>query len=197
MLWDENARELVLSAPFDGQVTASFDLATADQLTRIRDALHVLLLDRDRIIKVTGVTSRGQVEVTMHEEPLRKALIDHAARIFRISLGLSLATAALLFLAVQRLIVRPINRVVAHMTAFRDDPEDSTRIISPREGAREIHEAEVALHDLEVRLVSALRQKERLAQLGSAVAKISHDLRNMLTTAQLLADRIEAATIRR
>jgi signal transduction histidine kinase len=129
----------------------------------------------------------------MHEEPLRTALVDHAKRIFYISLGLSLATAALLFLAVQRLIVRPIDRVVAHMTAFRDDPEDSTRIISPREGAREINEAEVALHDLEVRLVSALRQKERLAQLGSAVAKISHDLRNMLTTAQLLADRIEGS----
>lgn len=51
----------------------------------------------------------------------------------------------------------------------------------------------MALHDLEVRLVSALRQKERLAQLGSAVAKISHDLRNMLTTAQLLADRIDGS----
>lgn len=193
VLWDQNTRELVLSAPFEGQVTASFDLAHSDQMTRIRDALHVLLLDRDRIIKVTGATGRGTVEVTMHEEPLRKALVDHAKRIFYISLGLSLATAALLFLAVQRLIVRPIDRVVAHMTSFRDDPEDSTRIISPREGARELHEAEVALHDLEVRLVSALRQKERLAQLGSAVAKISHDLRNMLTTAQLLADRIEGS----
>jgi len=193
VLWDGGVRELVLSAPFDGQVSASFDLVHADQMTRIRDALHVLFLDRDRIIKVTGETGRGTVEVTMHEEPLRTALVDHAKRIFYISLGLSLATAALLFLAVQRLIVRPIDRVVAHMTAFRDDPEDSTRIISPREGARELNEAEVALHDLQVRLISALRQKERLAQLGSAVAKINHDLRNMLTTAQLLADRIEGS----
>ncbi|MFT3972000.1 MAG: HAMP domain-containing sensor histidine kinase [Amaricoccus sp.] len=193
VLWDGGVRELVLSAPFDGEVTASFDLVNSDARTRIQDALHVLFLDRDRIIKVTGETGRGTVEVTMHEEPLRKALVDHAKRIFYISLGLSLATAALLFLAVQRLIVRPIDRVVAHMTAFRDDPEDSTRIISPREGARELREAEVALHDLEVRLVSALRQKERLAQLGSAVAKISHDLRNMLTTAQLLADRIDGS----
>jgi signal transduction histidine kinase len=40
-------------------------------------------------------------------------------------------------------------------------------------------------------LIGALRQKERLAQLGSAVAKISHDLRNILTTAQLFADRLE------
>jgi len=38
-----------------------------------------------------------------------------------------------------------------------------------------------------------LRQKERLAQLGGAVAKISHDLRNILTTAQLFTDRIEGS----
>jgi signal transduction histidine kinase len=36
-----------------------------------------------------------------------------------------------------------------------------------------------------------LRQRERLAQLGTAVAKVSHDLRNILTSAQLFTDRIE------
>ena len=42
-------------------------------------------------------------------------------------------------------------------------------------------------------LTSTLRQRERLAQLGSAVAKVSHDLRNILTSAQLFADRIETS----
>jgi signal transduction histidine kinase len=51
--------------------------------------------------------------------------------------------------------------------------------------------AEVALHDLQTQLTQSLKQKERLATLGGAVARISHDLRNMLTTAQLLADRME------
>ena len=44
---------------------------------------------------------------------------------------------------------------------------------------------------MQTQLTGALRQKERLAQLGGAVAKISHDLRNLLTTAQLLVDRID------
>ena len=34
----------------------------------------------------------------------------------------------------------------------------------------------------------ALRQKERLAALGTAVAKINHDLRNILSTARLMSD---------
>ena len=54
-----------------------------------------------------------------------------------------------------------------------------------------MREAEVALRGLQTDLTASLKQKERLAQLGGAVAKISHDLRNILTTAQLFADRME------
>jgi signal transduction histidine kinase len=57
----------------------------------------------------------------------------------------------------------------------------------------ELRAAEEALQQLQQQVTGALRQKERLAQLGSAVAKISHDLRNILTTAQLFADRMEAS----
>src|SRR6056300_1269595 len=46
---------------------------------------------------------------------------------------------------------------------------------------------------MQTQLTAALKQKERLAQLGAAVAKISHDLRNILTSAQLFTDRIEAS----
>ena len=46
---------------------------------------------------------------------------------------------------------------------------------------------------MQIELTAALKQKERLAQLGSAVAKISHDLRNILSSAQLFTDRIEAS----
>jgi signal transduction histidine kinase len=39
-------------------------------------------------------------------------------------------------------------------------------------------------------LASMLQQKSRLAALGLAVSKINHDLRNLLTTAQLFSDRL-------
>ena len=41
--------------------------------------------------------------------------------------------------------------------------------------------------------MSALKQKSRLAALGEAVAKINHDLRNILASSQLLADRLETS----
>jgi signal transduction histidine kinase len=46
---------------------------------------------------------------------------------------------------------------------------------------------------MQTELTHALKQRERLAQLGRAVAKVSHDLRNILTSAQLFTDRIEAS----
>jgi signal transduction histidine kinase len=47
---------------------------------------------------------------------------------------------------------------------------------------------------METTLADELRQKRRLAQLGLAVSKINHELRNMLTTAQLLTDRLDRSS---
>jgi signal transduction histidine kinase len=77
------------------------------------------------------------------------------------------------------------------MQRYAAAPEDARRIITPSAAITELREAEEALKSLQTELTSALRQKERLAQLGSAVSKISHDLRNILTSAQLFTDRIE------
>ncbi len=43
---------------------------------------------------------------------------------------------------------------------------------------------------METDIYSMLRQRRHLADLGLAVAKINHDLRNTLTSAQLLSDQV-------
>jgi signal transduction histidine kinase len=120
-------------------------------------------------------------------------MIDYGLRILVLSALISIVTAFLLFLAVQRLLVVPIRRVVRHMQAYAEAPEDARRVIEPTADVEELRVAEEALQSMQTQLTGALRQKERLAQLGGAVAKISHDLRNILTTAQLFADRIEGS----
>jgi signal transduction histidine kinase len=50
--------------------------------------------------------------------------------------------------------------------------------------------AERELASMQTELASLLAQKNRLAQLGLAVSKINHDLRNMLANAQLISDRL-------
>jgi signal transduction histidine kinase len=192
----DEVRELVLQGEMPVTSVTSFDLVAPSVFETMRDGLRALLRDDDRVIRVIGQSERGLgsgIEITLPEQPLHEAVAAYGLRILYVSLAISLATAALLFMAVRTLIVRPIDRVVAHMMAYRDEPEDARRIIQPSEGARELVEAETALRELQLRLTAALRQKDRLAALGGAVAKVSHDLRNMLTTAQLLADRLETS----
>lgn len=190
-------RELVLNSPMPGPVVGVFDLRTSSPLSLIRDGLVAMFGTDHTVIRVIGdpVQEAGLLlEVTMDAGPLRDALWVHAQRILGVSLIISLATAALLFLSVQRLIVAPMRRVVASMAAFAKAPEDARRIIAPSARVTELREAEDALHNLQEDMTHALRQKERLAQLGGAVARISHDLRNILATATLVADRIESSS---
>jgi len=187
-------RELVLSSPMPAPIQATFDLREATPMVLIRDALRVLFTPEDRMIRVIGtpVKKAGlQIEVTMHTTEMRNAMLDYGLRVFQLSLIISIITSALLFFAVRRFLVAPISRVVGHITAFKDAPQDQARIIEPSAGITELLEAEKALRTMQIELSAALKQKDRLATLGGAVAKISHDLRNMLTTAQLLADRME------
>ena len=190
----DEMRQLILSSPIPAPIAATYDLRDAGPLELIRDAMMQLVDPEDRVIRVIGDPVREAgllIEVTMTTDKLRMAMVDYGLRILLLSAVISAVTALLLFLAVRRFLVTPIRRVVAAMKSYADAPEDARRIIEPQAGVTELREAEQALQSLQTQLTGALRQKERLAQLGGAVAKISHDLRNILTTAQLFADRME------
>ena len=190
-------RQLILSSPIPGQVQHTYDLRSATPMSLIMDAMTTMLDSENRVIRVVGapINEAGSlIEVTMATAPLRQEMLDYGLRIFLLSAVISIITASLLFIAVRRFLVRPIKGVVNAMKSYSEAPEDSRRIIEPKAGIVELREAEEALKTMQTQLTSALRQKERLAQLGSAVAKVNHDLRNILTTAQLFTDRIEASS---
>lgn len=192
----DEVRQLVLSSPIPNPIADTYDLRTAGPWALIRDAMAVMLDPAPQVIRVIGypVQQAGQlIEITMNTADLRKSMLDYGFRILALSALISVVTAFLLFLAVQRLLVVPIRRVVRSMQAYAQAPEDARRVIVPEARVVELRIAEEALQSMQTQLTGALRQKERLAQLGGAVAKIAHDLRNILTTAQLFADRIEGS----
>ena len=189
-----DARQLVLSSPLPSAIDATYDLRDAGALTLIRDALLRLWHPGDEVVRVIGapVRSAGMlIEVTLETGTLRAAMIDYGLRILVLSAVISIITAVLLFLAVRVFLVRPISRVVTSMKAYASAPEDARGVMVPSSTITELREAEETLALMQNQLISALRQKERLAGLGGAVAKVSHDLRNILTSAQLFTDRLE------
>ncbi|MEJ0023179.1 MAG: hypothetical protein WDN76_06875 [Alphaproteobacteria bacterium] len=96
----------------------------------------------------------------------------------------------LIYLTLNAALVRPMRRLTAHIEQFSQSPEDVSRAIKPSGREDEIGRAEDALATLEGKVRGALRQRARLAGLGGAVAKLAHDLRNSIATAQLVTERL-------
>ena len=196
VLLRDEVRQLMLASPMPQPIAKTFDMRDPSAGSLIVDALARLADPEPEVVRVIGNPTRdaGQlIEITMPTEDLRAAMIDYGLRILALSAVISIVTATLLFFAVKRLLVTPIEGVVAAMKSYAAAPEDARRIIEPKATVKELREAEMALKSLQTDLTSVLRQRERLAALGSAVAKVSHDLRNILTSAQLFADRIETS----
>lgn len=187
------ARELILSRITPPAVDANFDLRDPGAMTLIHDALLCAIAPPGRTLRVIGYPTGGggqMIEVTLDEDPLREAMLAYGLRVLWLSLAISALTAVMIVFSVQRFVVRPMTRVIDNMRAFRAAPEDAASVMRPSSGIREIAAAEQALAEMEIELRGALRQRARLAALGEAVAKISHDLRNVIATAQLFADRL-------
>lgn len=192
----DDMRQLMLSSPLPAEISDTYDLRDGQAFELIGDALGRLWDTEERVIRVMGQPVREAgllIEVTMNTMPLRNAMVDYGLNILKLSAVISVITALLLFLAVRGFLLTPIHRVVRHIKAYANAPEDARRIIEPTASVLELREAEEALQTMQTQLTGALKQKEHLAQMGGAVAKISHDLRNILTTTQLLVDRMETS----
>jgi len=174
-------------------IEVMFDLREDNFFTHLHQAMTALSQKINRVIQVTGnpTTAPGSVvRIVMDEQPLREAMYDFAVRVITLSIVISLITASLVYIALHRLLVRPMQRITASMVAFRKAPEDATRRTPRSNRMDEIGLAERELTHMQKELRLALTQKTRLAALGEGVAKIHHDLRNILATASLVSDRL-------
>ena len=194
------ARVYMLSRPMPPQVDAVYDLRTTGMGMQAVDAGHALWLalegafgpPRNRVIRVIDRSPNDpaqRVEVTMDERPLIDAMLDFSRRILAVSVAISLIAAVLVYLTLHALLVRPMRRLTAEVVAFRRDPDGAPPLV-PGARADEIGVAERELAAMQGTVRAALRQRERLATLGTAVAKINHDLRSILSTASLLSERL-------
>lgn len=140
------------------------------------------------VLRDAGSAPLKVLEVVVPEAPLKQALYGYGRNILFLSLIISIAIGVLLYLLLFFLVVRPMRRVTESVEQFREDPGSWKRRLSPTARRDEIGRAQNALADMEAAVSDSFRQQERLAQLGEAVAKINHDLRNSLATAQLASD---------
>jgi signal transduction histidine kinase len=148
------------------------------------------------LIEVRGPSPLGNqvVVATIDGHALTADLRDYVAHIAALSVIIALVTGLLVFASLDRLLVRPMRIITASIVGFRQDPEhlgqsDLSWLSQQRDD--EIAGAARELAVMQDELRAALWRNARLAALGTAVAKISHDLRNILSSALLVADRLQ------
>jgi signal transduction histidine kinase len=170
-----------------------FNLMERSAVGLIWDALSAMTYDGSRYIRVGGYSMRlpsAMVWIVADELPMRIAMYGYAVRILVLSVIIAVFTAVLLYLGLRWLVIRPLQGLSTDMTAFRRAPE---AVGTGRPATRrndEIGVVDREFQNLQRELRASLRQKSRLAEIGAATNKINHDLRNMLSTARLLSDRL-------
>ncbi len=133
------------------------------------------------------------VEIVVPSAPLKLDLEAYLLRALMVSLVISVTAGAVVYLALAGFIVRPMRRLALSIERFRADPESGEAPAPTPERRDEIGRVEAELARMQEEVRQALRSRARLAALGEAVAKINHDLRNMLTSAQIASERLAAS----
>jgi signal transduction histidine kinase len=195
-------RRLVAMAEQPTRIDRVVDTTSLDPWTPIVDVVDMMFAGDGRRLRILGPPNdKGRiVDLVVSETPIRAATLAFAGRLLVLSAVLLGVVAALVFLGLRRLILAPLRRLAQSMVDFAADPENPARVIHPSGRTDEIGEAERRLAEMQTELAGSLAQKKHLADLGVAVSKINHDLRNVLASAQLITDRLSSvpdATVQR
>ncbi|WP_233714051.1 ATP-binding protein [Aquamicrobium zhengzhouense] len=189
---DEGSSKLLVVTEVPPQVDVHIDLAHLSTPQALQRGLDTLLFGGDRVLRVFGPVggSDKEFELLIGEAELRKGMLLHARNVAVVSLMIPLVTAMLVFWAINRMMIRPIRKMTRSMLDFARSPDDPLHIIRPSLRDDEIGVAERELASMQAQLQRTLAEQNHLANLGLAVSKINHDMRNTLAAAQLISDRL-------
>jgi hypothetical protein len=140
-----------------------------------------------RILVIPSMTNDLEMEIIVPEDALRSDLIAFSRFILSVSLLISAIVGALVYFSIYRLVVRPIEGLTRAVIRFADAPEAGDIVFRPGRSV-EMRRAYDALQIMRKAVETSFRQKKRLADLGEAVAKINHDLRNSLAAAKIVSE---------
>lgn len=187
-----DASRLLARDPRLDAVDLQIDLGNRGPWSAVTGAFDTLFFGGDRIMRISGpVGDRSMLaEMVMSEAPLRRDMLVYSRNILLLSLAIASFAALLVYAAISVYLVRPIQAMTTAMVRFAEQPSDPRRILRPSGRDDEIGVAEAELADVQSRLAETLREQRHLADLGLAVSKINHDLRNILASAQMISDRL-------
>lgn len=192
---EQGVRRLLLQAPNLPRAPELIDLRQRNAGARLLDPWKTLVGHPDRSLRVQArprYRSGDFIEILAPAQPLKLELRAFLLNSLTVSLLIAAGAGGLLYLGLSFLVLQPLRRVTRSIERFAADPESAGETPSDRHDEIGRVERELARMQEEVR--GSLRSRARLVALGEAVAKINHDLRNMLTSAQMASERLSGSS---
>lgn len=190
-------RTFILAESMPREIAATYDLDEVGIFGLIGDGFATLWNSDWESIRVVARSPKDAeevlVDIVVDAKPLRRAMLDYSVRILLLSLVLAAITASLIYFSIHFLLVRPMRRLTQSLVGFQRDPENAATDVWVTRRRDEIGVAQRELRRMQEEVRQSLRRQARLAAVGGAVSKINHDLRNMLSTAAVLTDRLALA----
>lgn len=191
----EGKTDLLLGAPPALSNYTTINMNDEQMRFGMMDVINSMFGSNDgyiRILASSTVIDQDEIELIVPRRALNRDIQNYSRNILGLSLIIALITGLVIYLALSLMIVRPIEKLANGLSLFRESPEERGRdlFVSPSTRKDEIGDLEREFFTMKQGVRSSFKQRERLAALGMAVAKINHDLRNVLTTAQMISDRM-------
>lgn len=188
---DQGVMRQLLQAPNLARAPDFIDLRGRSMGARLLDPVRTLFGHADRSIRARAAPryrSGDFIDVVAPAQPLKLELRAFLVNSLLVSILISVVAGGLLYAGLAFLVLQPLRRVTRSIEGFAADPE--ARAPDPSSRHDEIGRVERELARMQEEVRQALRSRSRLVALGEAVAKINHDLRNMLTSAQIASERL-------
>jgi signal transduction histidine kinase len=193
---DARGTTMVLAGDPAAQPAKTFDLRQETATQSLIRGLVAVTATEDTLVQIIADTPfkpGTEIEFIMHRAPLSQALRELDGPDAWMTLMEASFVGLILYLALLTLLVRPMRRLTSSIAAFRTDPEHGVPLdLRAMTGWRddEISAAGRELAAMQRELRAALWRNNRLTALGTVVAKVSHDVRGILTPVLLQADRL-------
>jgi len=190
----EDSRQLILRSTLPSSITAFYDLRDLSTWDLISGSFDTLTRGGEGSIQVQGspINTRHQsVQIVLDEGPLYLAVSQFSRDFLQTSLLVALFAAVLIYFAILFFLVRPTTKIAENLVSFSKTPEAQGKTLKPSGRKDEVGLLEYEINQMQTEIRKALKQKARLANLGLAVSKINHDLKNILSTARLSLDMLD------
>jgi hypothetical protein len=113
-------RRLLASADMPSAIDHDVDIRSMTVWSAIVDSFETMLETGNQTIRLIGPSSGGGqfIEAVIDEAPLRQQMYRYSRNLVLVSLIISVVTAALVYLALHFLFVRPMRRLTANLVGF-------------------------------------------------------------------------------